>query len=156
MQFGGDANLGDPAIHGVLNPVLIGEDGQAFGAPGFGPGVLDDEALGGVTDDDEGVAAIVRGRLLMRNYPVARGFFGGIFFVVGLPGGVAGSAGVEDADLIERDLHVGYGAMVDAVVGAERALDGVLPPVALGSSRRACPCHSKDGRRKRRACTSPS
>ena len=51
------AHHGDPGVHAVLDPVGIGQDRKAAVAPARPPRVLDDEAVGVVADDREGVAA---------------------------------------------------------------------------------------------------
>ncbi len=67
-------------------------------------------------------------RLAMRDHPVlARGRL-----CVLEPAVVADGARVEDAHLVERHVHVRDRARVDAVVGAQRPVHRVEPPVLAG------------------------
>ena len=128
-----DADLRHPAVHRVLGPVLVGEEREAAGAPALAPRVLDDKALRRVTDDREGMAAVARLRGAERDHPVGELPF--LAREAGHPAVVADRARIEDAGLDEAHVHIGHRAHVDAVVGAERAAHGLVPPVVIGGRR---------------------
>src|SRR3546814_7169652 len=57
---GHHAKLHHPAVHGVVQPVGVGQHGEAATAPVVAPRVLDDEAYARVADDRERMALVAR------------------------------------------------------------------------------------------------
>ena len=55
---GHDAELHDPAVHRVAQPVVVRQHGEAARAPLLAPRVLDDEPVARVADDRERVALV--------------------------------------------------------------------------------------------------
>ena len=139
LVLGGDhAQLRDPAVHRVVQPVVVAQHRQAALAPGLAPGVVDDEAVAGVADDGEGVATVGAAGLAPDQGQVGRVLRArhGVVAQQGFPAGMGEGAGVQRADLVDGHVHVAQRARVDAVVGAERALDRVGPPVFAGVGHR--------------------
>ena len=131
------AQLRDPAVVAVLDPVLVGEDRETLRAPAAAPGVLHDEAVFVVADESERVA-VVRAclpRIGNRPYPVGRGSAAAFARVAVVPAIVRERAPEQHAGFVERDLHVDHRTRVDAIVRAERPANAVVPPVGL--ARRA-------------------
>ena len=69
MQISHHPELRDPAIHRVLNPIIVGENGPPVAAPVGVPRIVDDESLASVSNDSERVSPIAWQRLLVRNDP---------------------------------------------------------------------------------------
>src|SRR3972149_6490835 len=86
-------------------PPLVREEAYPPPPPAPSPGVLEDEAVLGVPDDDEGMAAPIRSGLLLRDHPVAslRGFRPSAF----QPALMADAARVQDSHLVQGHVHVG-------------------------------------------------
>ncbi len=139
VLLGHNPALGDPAVHSVPGPVLIGEPSKSTRAPRGSPGVLDNETAAVIPHDDEGVATVIGGGRLQGDGPIVA--LGWRRFGVLHPTVVTDRARVQNANLIECHVHICHGACVHAVVCAERAGCGVLPPVLRGV--RGCGRHVK-------------
>jgi hypothetical protein len=108
-----DRQAEDPAVHDVLQPVLIGPQREALLSPIPAPGVLDDEALGLVSDDREGVPAGMAGLELDQRQLA---LLAGRRF---RPAAVYIGGDIDRAGLVQRRVIVGD-HRPQAVIGPER------------------------------------
>ena len=141
-----DAEAEHPAVHDGVGPVVVAPEGDARdrrragrgpAAPVAPPGVEDEEALGRVAEDDEGVAFVAEGAAGLAGAGGDDHAAGGTHAVVA-PAVVELGRDDEGAGLVQRGV-AGVEVGAQAVVGAEREalrvarpLDAELARVAAG------------------------
>src|SRR6185295_17067331 len=120
----GRAEDDGPRVGSSLYPVLVGQDGEPFGAPLRAPRVLHDEPVAVVADERETVPPRVLGALgrldagdaaALRERPRE-------------PAVVHVARAVDGTRLADGCLHVDDRALVDPVVDADRAVRRVGVP----------------------------
>ena len=121
----GDAGPGDPRVVAGLEPVVVGQRGEATVAPLVAPGVLDEEPDVVVADDAEGMATdCFRGVVSLddvqllpdaANGPLEHAWTG--------PAVVDAGRGDDPVELVDGGLHVIEACGVDSVERAEWSLE---------------------------------
>jgi hypothetical protein len=120
----GGADLGHPDVASMALPRLVGQDGEALGAPLGAPRVVDPEPDLVVARDDHGVAAFLRVARTLHDHRI------GIREEQPVPADVQRDVHEQHVTLGQRGLHGAHVAVDDAAV-----LPGAAAPAVEDSSQ---------------------